>query len=206
MKFGLKLPSTAWLLTILTCGLAVIAWAQGMDWELSHLSTYQVFPVLGLLAFSIMWSHYAVSFARRYRKADKTALKSYYSVTGYIVLILILLHPGLLIWQLYRDGAGLPPASYSSYVAPSLVWVVMLGTICWLAFMAFELHRWYGERSWWRYVGYASDAAMIGIVYHGLRLGGTLHGGWYQIVWYVYAVLLLAMLGYTYSTKARTRA
>jgi hypothetical protein len=128
-------------------------------------------------------------------------LASYFRITGYIVLVLICLHPGLLIYQRFRDGFGLPPHSYESYVAPGLGWVTLLGTTSLLVFLAFELRRFYGKRPWWRFVADASDVAMLAILYHGLRLGSQLQHGWYRGVWLFYAVMLIAALVYKYATR-----
>ena len=100
----------AWSLVATVSVLAFIAWGQGNSWNFSHLSSYQLFPLLGLLAFSLMWTHYIIGTAKELITARPEALRTYYRWTGYAVLLLICLHPGLLIYQLFRDGAGLPPA------------------------------------------------------------------------------------------------
>ena len=121
-------------------------------------------------------------------------LTNYFRYTGYAVLAAIVLHPGLLVYQLFRDGRGLPPSSYEHYVAPGLAWVTLLGTASLLAFLAFELHRWYGRTSWWKYVITAGDIAMVAIFYHSLRLGTQLKGGWFRWVWWFYGLSLAVVL------------
>jgi hypothetical protein len=127
--------------------------------------------------------------------------KKYFEVTAAVVLGAILLHPTLLIWQLWRDGLGLPPLSYKQYVAPSLLWAVYLGTICWLAFLSFELRHWFSERSWWKYLQYANDLAIWGIYLHGLKLGADVAAPWLQQVWIFYGVALAAAFVAIYSKK-----
>jgi hypothetical protein len=205
MNIAKKLSISAWSMSGFVSLLAFLAWGGSYGWRFDQLTTYQIFPLFGLLAFSIMWSHYAAGTLRQYLNVDKAVLKPYFAVTSYIVLVAILLHPGILIFQLFRDGMGLPPASYASYVAPGLVPIVLLGTACWFVFMGYELHRFFGDRSWWRFVQYASDVAMIGIFYHALRLGNALQGGWYVFVWYFYGITLVAMLGYGYVTRHKNK-
>ena len=188
----------AWTLTAIVSLLAIIVWGNSYNWPIWPINTYLLFPVLGLLAFSIMWSHYMAVALRNYLKLDSTKLAGYFRLTGYAVLALICLHPGLLIYQRFRDGFGLPPHSYESYVAPGLGWVTVLGTASLLVFLAFEFHRVYGERSWWHYVADASDVAMLVILYHSLRLGTQLQSGWFRGVWLFYAVSLVAALVYKY--------
>lgn len=186
-----------WLLTTLVSLLAIYAWGDSFGWHFANLTTYQLFPLFGLLAYSIMWSHYMVGSVKRQVFTD-IPLAAYFRLTGYAVLLAIVLHPGLLIYQLFRDGHGLPPGSYEHFVAPGLAWVTLLGTVSLLCFLAFELHRWYGRRSWWKYVIAAGDVAMILIFYHSLRLGTQLMHGWYHGVWIVYGTSLLIVIGYKY--------
>lgn len=193
-KWRVFLP---WMLTGVVSLLAICAWGQSFGWDSRAINGYQFFPVLGLLAFSIMWTHYMVGVVKRTTFKD-VPLAEYFRYTGYVVLAAIVLHPGILAYQLFHDGFGLPPGSYLRYVGPSMDWVVLLGTASLLAFLAFELHRWYARRSWWKYVIVAGDAAMLAIFYHGLRLGSQLQGGWYHVVWWFYGITLLAALAYKY--------
>jgi hypothetical protein len=45
---------------------------------------------------------------------------------------------------------------------------------------------------------YLVDLAVLGIFYHGLRLGDQLYGGWFRAVWYFYGVTLAAALSHKY--------
>jgi len=191
----------AWSLSALVSVVAIIAWGQDYQWKLTPLSAYQLFPLLGILAFSIMWSHYVAGIVREFLGVKKQGLKNYFEYTSYAVLALILLHPGLLILQRFRDGYGLPPGSYESYVAPGLGWVTILGSISLVVFLAYEFRRVFGDRSWWHFVKEAGDIAMLAILYHGLRLGGQLMDGWFRTVWVFYGLILIAILGYYYITR-----
>lgn len=190
----------AWSLSVLVTVLAVVVWGQSFNWHLSF-DAYLVFPVLGLTAYSIMWSHYIAGTVRQLLGLDAKVLKDYYRWTGFAVLALICLHPGLLIYQRFRDGFGLPPHSYETYVAPGLGWVTLLGTASLLVFLAYEFHRKYGKRDWWHFVTEAGDLAMLAIFYHGLRLGLQLQHGWFRYVWWFYGITLVAVLIRSYSIK-----
>lgn len=183
--------------------LAVVVWA-GERLDGGALTAYDWFPLLGLLAFSLMWTHYIVGAIRRKLGLEKSANKLYTRLTGVVVLALILLHPGLLIFQLNRDGFGLPPSSYVQvYAEPMMRGAIMLGTIALLIFLAFECKKWWGEKSWWRFVEYAQLLAMGLIFYHGLTLGRELSVGWYQAVWYLYGISLFAAVVYNYWYDSR---
>jgi hypothetical protein len=189
-----KIKIAAWASALAAFLIALIAWGQSYNWEI--LSSYQLFPLFGLVAFGLMWSHYIASVLRQMSGQDKKVLKQYFEITSFLVLFAIVLHPGLLLWQLWRDGAGLPPGSYYSYVAPSMRWVVTLGFISLLLFLAYEFRRLYEQKPWWKYVGYATDLAMVMIFYHGLQLGSQLQSGWFTYVWYFYGITLAFCLLY----------
>ena len=188
---------SAWTLSALVAFIAIYVWGNGLAWRFNVVSTYQVFPIFGMVAFSVMWSHYVISFlSRTYFKNVELGL--YYKVTGYVVLLAILFHPGLLAYQRFRDGFGLPEGSLTSFVQPNLRWVILLGTVSLLAFLSFELQRWYRGRSWWKYIVSLNDLAMVAIFYHALRLGTYLKGGWFLYVWYFYGTTLIAILLHKY--------
>lgn len=196
----------AWSLLSLVSVLSFAAWASSYHWQLWPLTSYQFFPLLGLLAFGVMWTHYMLGALIRFWHLKRQYLASYFRWTGYAVLVLICLHPGILMYQRFKDGYGLPPHSYESYVSPSLGWITLLGTASLFIFLAFELHRFFGKRSWWHFVADASDVAMLAIVYHALRLGSTLQQGWFLAVWWLYAVTLIAALIYKYSKRVKYRS
>lgn len=196
-----QLAIGAWLLSAVVTLTALIAWWTMYNGRI--VSTYQLFPLFGLLAFSLMWAHYMVAVAKMHTKADKNELKAYFEITSLVVLVAILLHPGLLIWQLWHDGFGLPPNSYLEFYGEGAKLAILAGTVSWAAFIAYEFRRKFKEKSWWKYVQYASDGAMILIFLHALRLGDHLQAGWFRFVWFFYGVTLVMALLYMYDDKLR---
>lgn len=176
--------------------LAVTAWVQQTPNALAQPSAYDIFPIFGLMGFSALLASYVVSAVSAYLKIPAKNLATYYQNISYVILFLILSHPTALLVRLYMDGFGLPPASYSAYVSPNYVWVVWLGMISLFIFLAFELHRWFSRRGWWKWVVYANDIAMLLIFYHGLTLGTEVQNGWFRYVWWLYGLILLATLVY----------
>ncbi|HSX27809.1 MAG TPA: hypothetical protein VLG25_03440 [Patescibacteria group bacterium] len=204
---SLRLKVFAWSLSAVVVILAFLAWGMGNKWQLAHISNYKLFPLFGLIAFSLMWAHYIVSGTRQYFKIASSEVRGYFEVTSFAVFLAILFHPGLLWWQLWRDGLGLPPESYlKHYVAPGLGWVALLGTASWFVFLAYEFRRLFDQKSWWHYVQAASDIAIVAVFYHALRLGTQLRHGWLKPVWYFYGVSLLIALGYIYYAKRQQKA
>jgi len=195
----------AWTLSAVVCAVAVISWGGYYGWRFLPVDLYHVFPLLGLLAFSLMWSHYMAGTLRELLGLDKRVLARYFQSTSLAVLVLICLHPGLLIYQRFRDGYGLPPHSYETYVAHGLGWVTILGSANLLVLLAYEFHRKFGTRSWWHYVATAGDLVMLSIFYHALRLGQQLQGGWFRYVWWFYGVTLTLVLARKYSKRFQER-
>jgi putative Ca2+/H+ antiporter (TMEM165/GDT1 family) len=190
----------AWALTALVTVLAFVAWADG---GVAFDNYYLLFALFGLLAFSFMWTHYIVGAIRRLAGVEKKPLNTYFAVTGWAAVAFILLHPSLLILQLWRQGEGLPPSSYLNYVGPSLKWAVALGTFSFLLFMAFETKRWFNKKGWWPIIEYGNVVAMFAIIAHSLALGNDLQSGWFRVVWLWYATSLFVSVGYIYYLEAK---
>jgi len=187
---------SATVLTIASALLAIIAWRQVNAGPLGELSVYEIFPLFGLLAFSLLWCLYTTDAAANYLEVENESLRPYYRITGYILLVVLLAHPLLLTVSLWRDGFGLPPGSYGAYIRESLVWVVYLGTVSLFAFLAYELRRWFKKRDWWKWIVYANDIAMLAVFYHGLRIGGELQSGWFRYVWFFYGAMFVIYIIY----------
>jgi hypothetical protein len=169
---------------------------QGLSGPITSIGSNDIFPLFGILAFSLMWVHYAIYFLERFVKFELRG--AYLPTTRFLVLFTLIMHPGLLAWQRLHQGLGFPPDSLLSYVDNGLQAWVVLGMAAWLSFLAFELHWWYRDRTWFKYVGYATDAGMIAIVFHALGLGGEVQTGWFQFVWYFYAISLVAFITEAY--------
>jgi hypothetical protein len=200
---GRNLRIAIWLLGLVTITAVLIVWAQ-VRLGGSVLSTYDIFPLLGLIAFSLMWTHFVSGAIRRWLGLPISTLRTYFKFTSWLVLGLILLHPLLFIVQLGLDGLGLPPFSYLGlYPALASQIALLLGTLSLVAFLAFELHRKFRGASWWKYVEYLNILAMLAIFYHGFTLGGELSVGWFQIVWLVYLVTFIGAVSYTQIHKTK---
>lgn len=190
-----KLVAIAWTLSALVTALSVVAWGELRNWSFDNLNEYALFPVLGLLAFSLMWAHYIV-YALRVYSGSSADTKKYKTWTGYIVLFAIIAHPGLVIYRLNSDGLGVPPESYEAYVGEALVGFIYIATIAWFAFISYEFKKWLQNKTVWTFVSAANVIAMLFILAHALKLGQHLQGGWYQSVFYFYGVSLIASFVY----------
>jgi hypothetical protein len=186
------MTSIPWVLSLGMIVLSVLVWGGGFGWNFSELDAYGLFPLFGLLAFTMMWAHYAVDFLQRIFKFEPD--RSYLPVTRAVVLVALLMHPGLLAFKQWQDGFGIAPLIW---LKPFDLWL-FFGLTAWLAFILFEWHRWFRERRWWRWVVRANAVAMILIVFHALNLGSNLQVGWFRTVWYFFGISLAIFLSKEY--------
>jgi hypothetical protein len=194
----------AWGITLLFCGLAVIIFGQGINWQVERISAYRLFPLFGLLAFSIFLSHYLVVTLRFIWSEKIDSVKYYFKVTSWVALAVMLLHPSILIGKLFLDGFGLPPGSYqNNYVAEGMKWAGTLGPLALMMFLAFELTRFKIKPRYKTYIQYLSDLAMVLIIIHGFAIGQHLQSGWFRNVWILYTLLFGLCLSYNYIQKLR---
>lgn len=202
MKEQLAINSSkiAWGLGLLVSLLAIFVWGNDINWDFSGASLYLFFPPLGLIAFSLMWSHYILNAVNEYTGAEKD--KTYSSITTYVVFLALLLHPMLFFLQLYIDGFGTPPESYVEFLGDSFAKFAALGTAAWLAFMAYEFRGWLENRGLiWRLILLSNAIAMVLVFIHGLKLGSNLQSGFYMGVWWLYGVSLAVSYIYLFVRK-----
>lgn len=184
----------AWVVYIIIVAVSVLAWGSGFNWDFSNLNVYLFFPLLGLLAWSIMWTHYFLGALGHYFKAFKMS-KFYKDMTGYKVLALILLHPGLLAFAQWQNGQGFPPSSYVKYVGSAMLLYIIFAEIALVTFLSFEVFRrikkWPVVARNWRWVSLSQMLAMALIFAHSLSLGQNLQSGWFRYYWIMLGLLLI---------------
>ncbi len=186
-----------WTLSLAVVSVSIIVWGESFNWSLSKLTAYKLFPVLGLLAFGLMWTHYIVAVLRHHLKLDKTTISSWYDSTSILVLVLILSHPLILMIQLSKDGYGFgTPAVANEYAPQDLKWAVYIASVALIIFLSYELRRWFKNRKWWLWIELLSDAGMVLIFIHGLKLGRHLQSGWFPAIWLLYGVTLIFSIIY----------
>lgn len=184
----------SWGLFSLSLVLGIVSWGQTVGWQLSSLTPYQWFPLFGILAWLIMWTHYITRYFR-VRNPELQKAPGYGKVTGWIVLACLLLHPGILAFAQFRNNQGIPPESYLNYVGEGLQLAVLLGSVALTIFLSFEIFdRMKNNKTvkkYWLAISISQSLAMILIFVHALRLGTTLGEGWFRIIWIIYGLLLL---------------
>lgn len=176
------------------------AWLSRAD--LARVTIYDIFPPLGLIAFGLMWTHFVMGALRRYGGGKRRHNDIYMAVSMGLVLGLILLHPGLLWLALYMDGYGLPPESYLKAYSTQ-VGLVALGSLSLVIFLAFELKKFFGRKSWWKYVEWLQIVGMAAIFIHAIGLGNELKLDWFFGVWVFYGITLAGSIIYARTVDNR---
>ncbi len=167
-------------------------------------SLYDIFPVFGLLAFTLMWTQFALGALRRLLKIEAKR-SQYMTVTATIVLGLLLSHVGLLWFALWRDGFGLPPQSYLTVYSYKLL-AVLAGSFGLAAFLVYELKRWvYKNAAWWKYIEWLQIVALVAIFYHSMELGREVRLEWFRVLWWVLIVTLVGSAVYNYAYDYRNK-
>ncbi len=196
-----------WILGFGVMFAGYLAWFQNMGSTFNIVSLYQVFPILGIWAWSIMWTHFAIWELRRL-KPSLSGNRLYSKVSGTLVFWLLLLHPGILAVEQFRQGKGLPPASYYAYAGETGAWLIALGLVGLVGFLFYEVIIRFEKnpkvkKMWWL-VNITQTVAMASIFTHGLNLGSDIHGGWFRTYWVWLGLMLIPCLLHTHWVDLKT--
>lgn len=186
---------TPWLLFLVVVLLGCGAYFSDQNWEIGAVfsSGLSIFPLLGIIAWSVMWTHFVYGALRIKYKLPKNKI---YSVSsGWLVLILILLHPGLLLLENYRSAQLLPPKSILIYTGESLLWAVLIAELALLIFLSYEVFNRIRDKAIikknWFWISLSQMLAMTLIFVHSLALGQNLKEGWFRYYWILMFVILV---------------
>ena len=152
-----------------------------------------LFPYLGIVAWTTMWTHYSGGLLRRHW-TQLTPSTIYARTTHVLVTVLILAHPLLLANAQYAATNIRPPQSFENYVGVGAMIAVTGGLIALFIFLSYDLYRMLQSRPFWRrqawVVSILQAMAMALIFWHGLRLGQHLSSGWFRYWWLALGVVL----------------
>ncbi len=186
--------AVAWLLFCIVVIVPYVHWLDALG-PSKPLDPYTVFPLLGIWAWSLMWTHYAhgslTMVSRRFARSP-----IYQRVSGVLVLSLLLAHPGLLLAGLLIDTGPLAPSTALIYGGAGRGVFVIAGVAALVAFLAYELLDGLAVRGrlarHWRWVGLAQMVAMTLVFAHALGLGRHLQEpGWFRHYWVALGALLI---------------
>lgn len=187
------------LLIIPIVALPIYVWGSQLNWSIGAMSALTVFPLLGLLAFSIMWWHFLLGFVKDLNPSFEK-IKSLHKTSSVFVLLLILLHPALLSAHSVVNNLPGPPTAYYDYVSSSNAIFITYGLMALTIFLLYDLARWLKNKPWvernWLIIDAVDDVAFLAVFFHSLMLGQHVQSGWFKFVWIFYGVSALIFIGY----------
>lgn len=146
-----------------------------------------LFPLLGIWAWSIMWTHFVIGEILRLKpQLPKNIF--YKKVSFALVLLLILAHPMIAL-----TGLGLSLLN---------LWTVQIALAALLLFLSFEFFDRIREnpkvaKNWW-IVNISQSLAMTLIFIHSLSLGSHLQQGWFRTYWIILGMILSMCIIHTH--------
>lgn len=192
------LSYSSWVLFIGVIVVSSLAWyvaaSEGTRW-----TWIGIFPLLGILAWVSMWTHY-MSGALQLFGYKQLGHRAYSSFTSGLVLLLILAHPTILALNQWIYTDRLPPGSFYSYVESSLAFFVFLGSLSLLVFLSYEYFNRAKEKAWvkkrWFIISMTQMFAMTAIWVHALFLGSTIGElDWFKFIWVILGASLVVAFG-----------
>jgi len=189
---------------ILFCAIVMLIpvyfWLSLISWNLSSVNLYYLFPLLGMLAFSLMWIQTVVgTFDNKFGQIF--SLERFYSITGLSVLILFVSHPLLASFAQWRSGSGLLLQSLFNLVESDNKIFLILGMTAFTIFILYEfvprlskfdiIRKIAPVFQWLSYLG------VILVWIHSINLGTHLQTGALKYIWMFYGISAIAMFLYS---------
>ena len=179
-------------------------WLDQRSFSLSDLNILAIFPLLGLVAFVMMWFHLMIAYLKR-TKSELFNYKSFYRKTSNIVLVLIILHPLLVFIKAYEfeilavDFAGEDQRLFGVF-----------GLVALLFFLVYEVVERLRKSSFvknnWEFVVAMNRVGFILVYLHGLQLGQHLQAGWLKGLWLFFGLTTLVYFAWAYYQEISRRS
>jgi len=170
-------------------------WFQNSNLTWNTISSITLFPVFGLVAFSLLWLH-SISgvfepWLRKHFNFDR-----FVHYTSLIILISIVLHPLLLLFYFSFNFKSIFIYGYK------YIW---LGIIGWLLLITYDIgkllkrHDFFSRN--WNNILIISTVGFILTFFHSLYLGHDLQLGPLRTLWIFYGATGIFATIYTYGIK-----
>lgn len=177
----------------------VLVWKQTVTINLDSSLLRTIFPVLGLIAYMIMWLHIIGG-------AFETKLNRYIDFdyflywSSYIVLGLLILHPLIFIVNF-----GFPQFSgIFNFGSGSFIWLGILG---WLMLITYDIRKAFSNQIFfkrhWGAIQFLSTAGFYVIFFHSLFLGHNLGSGPLRTAWILFGISGVLASVYTYLIRPK---
>ena len=189
-------------LFLLILSLPIYIWGESFSWNFEFFSLYLLFPLLGMLAFSIMWTQVVVGkFKNHFNKIFST--HKFFVRTGLTVLILFLSHPIVAAIAQWNSSKLLPIESLFSLVGSSQKVFITFAVIAFVSFVMYEfvlrMSRFKIVQRITPFVEFFSSIGVILVWVHSINIGSHLQTGSLRIIWWFYGITTILIILHTYS-------
>lgn len=175
----------------------VYVWFQSAGLFASSSIYMRIFPVFGLMSFSIMWLHVVGGAVENFlgRYVD---FRKFVNQTSAVVLLFLILHPLLFFVNLtFPQINKLLTTGKSVYI-----WVAI---VAWTVFIVYDIAKIFKNRRFlsknWKIIKFVSTLGFFLVLFHSLNLGSNLQEGSLRYVWIFYGVTAAIATFYTYVIK-----
>ena len=166
-----------------------------LEWSLDSTFLSNLYPIFGLIAFSILWLH-SISGVFESWLRKQIDFNRYVKYTSTIVFISIILHPFIYLMILDFNLGEI----FS--VSRLYIW---LGIIGWLLLITYDIGKAFIQKSIfsrnWNKILLISTLGFIIIFFHSLGLGSDLQSGVLRKLWIFYGTTGIISTIYTYGLK-----
>lgn len=181
-----------WKIIVLALALPVVVWGQGISWEFANLNLYTVFPLFGLIGYTVFWLQLLNQALADQLEANGIQARKFDPRTGPIFMTTVILHPLLLAIAQFPD-------STLNYVAENLRGYVLIAMLSLVIFLvtefAIRFKQAYFMKKYSRLINTVNYVTFVLIFLHSTRLGQHLQGGLLQGVWWFYGASGLVFIG-----------
>lgn len=166
---------------------------RSLNWS---LDTATLFPVFGLVAFSLLWLH-SISGAFEPWLRSRFDFDRFVRITSILIFICIILHPLLLLISLEFNFNNVFLYSEAAYIR--------LGFIGWLLLITYDIGKAMKKYDFfvrnWNKILLISTIGFLLTFFHSLGLGSDLQSGPLRIIWFFYGITAIIATIYTYGIK-----
>lgn len=174
----------------------IITHILNVSWGNSSL-LINIFPVFGLLAFTLLWLH-AISGAFEEKLRAMFNFEAFVRWTALVILVSILLHPLLLLIIARFDILAIfAPGEHQFALLLGLFGLILLLTYD--IGKVLKRHEFFTRN--WNAILIISNIGFVLTFFHSLELGSDLQSGFLRKLWIFYGVTAIIALIYTYGIK-----
>ncbi len=165
-------------------------------WALDSTLTLNLFPLFGLIAFSLLWLH-AISGVFEPWLRKQINFDNFVNRTSTLILICLTLHPLLLLVNFEFN--------LNSILFSYEIKYIRLAIAGWVLLIIYDVSKPFKNRAFfsrnWNKILIISTIGFLMTFFHSLALGSDLQSGMLRAVWIFYGATTILSTFYTYGIR-----